>query len=62
MKKHRTLKASLFIGPSLIIIGAFCAVLLAFNIFVSHYIERIASAHIDSIFSRFSLFSEKAED
>ena len=62
MKKHRTLKASLFIGPSLIIIGAFCAVLLAFNMFVAHYIERIASAHIDSIFSRFSLFSEKAED
>lgn len=62
MRKRRTLKASLFIGPSLIIISMFCIVLLVFNIFVSNRISQIASEHIDSMFSTFSLFNEKEEN
>ena len=62
MRIRRTLKSSLFISPSLIIIGAFAIILLAFNIIVSQYTNRIASEHIDSQFSTFSLYSKNEDN
>ena len=62
MRIRRTLKSSLFISPSLIIIGAFAIILLAFNIIVSQYTNRIASEHIHSQFSTFSLYSKNEEN
>ena len=62
MRRCRTLKFSLFVSPSLIIIGAFAIILLAFNIIVSQYTNRIASEHIHSQFSTFSLYSKNEEN
>ena len=62
MRIRRTLKSSLFISPSLIVIGAFAIILLTFNIIVSQYTNRIASEHIDSEFSTFSLCSKNEEN
>lgn len=62
MKKRRTLKASLFFTPSIILAGAFFLVLIGFNIVVSNYTSRIAREHINSRFSIFSLYYAEEEN